>query len=325
MADSIHFLNVGEGDCTLIQHKSGRNTLIDICNGNAEDGRVKLFSTLSKQASTQGDFKQRYHTINPIDYLHKKGIRVIHRFILTHPDMDHMDGLSKLVNEFSVKNFWDTNNNKSFPSNHDFYPYNSSDWQTYQKIRKNNKVLKLLSHSRGQFYTQDEFGIEGNGDGLYVISPNKKLVTYAQESNNYNEISYVILYKMGNRKVLFAGDSGKNAWDTILDDKILREQVSNIDILIAPHHGRKSGGNDDYLDILNPQLALFGIAKSKDLDYSSFYNRGIGIITNNQAGSVIIKNINDKLFVYVENKEFAKKYINISDDDLSTFWEIGYL
>ena len=30
----IHFLNVKNGDCTLIQHSSGRNTLIDISNGN---------------------------------------------------------------------------------------------------------------------------------------------------------------------------------------------------------------------------------------------------------------------------------------------------
>lgn len=32
--DTIHFLNVNEGDCILIEHLSTRNTLIDISNGN---------------------------------------------------------------------------------------------------------------------------------------------------------------------------------------------------------------------------------------------------------------------------------------------------
>ena len=30
----IHFLNVNEGDCTIIEHESGRITMIDICAGN---------------------------------------------------------------------------------------------------------------------------------------------------------------------------------------------------------------------------------------------------------------------------------------------------
>ena len=29
----IHFLNVGHGDCTIIEHDSGRITMIDINNG----------------------------------------------------------------------------------------------------------------------------------------------------------------------------------------------------------------------------------------------------------------------------------------------------
>lgn len=32
----VHILNVSPGDCTLIQHNSGRVTGIDICGGNLE-------------------------------------------------------------------------------------------------------------------------------------------------------------------------------------------------------------------------------------------------------------------------------------------------
>ncbi len=33
----IHFLNVGHGDCTIIEHASGRLTMIDINNGSELD------------------------------------------------------------------------------------------------------------------------------------------------------------------------------------------------------------------------------------------------------------------------------------------------
>lgn len=33
----IHFLNVLNGDCTIIEHETGRVSVIDICNGNVKD------------------------------------------------------------------------------------------------------------------------------------------------------------------------------------------------------------------------------------------------------------------------------------------------
>lgn len=51
---------------------------------------------------------------NPILYLQKFSIKNIFRFIVTHPDMDHLDGIKDLFNNFSISNFWDTDNKKRF-------------------------------------------------------------------------------------------------------------------------------------------------------------------------------------------------------------------
>ena len=32
----VHLMNVSPGDCTIIEHVSGRVTMIDICDGNLE-------------------------------------------------------------------------------------------------------------------------------------------------------------------------------------------------------------------------------------------------------------------------------------------------
>lgn len=33
----VHFLNVGQGDCCMIEHVSGRTTLVDISKGNLSE------------------------------------------------------------------------------------------------------------------------------------------------------------------------------------------------------------------------------------------------------------------------------------------------
>ena len=33
---TVHVLNVSPGDCTVIQHGSGRVSMIDICDGNVQ-------------------------------------------------------------------------------------------------------------------------------------------------------------------------------------------------------------------------------------------------------------------------------------------------
>lgn len=306
----IHFLNVKNGDCTLIQHSSGRNTLIDISNGND----IKNFSESALESlSTKGNFKQKLYPIDPIKYLQDLGINKIFRFILTHPDMDHMDGLKRLFDSFKIINFWDTKNNKVIENFGNNGSYKKEDWKFYQKIRNSNSIytiLYLLSGSKNYFFNKD-YNNQGDGDGLYILSPTKDLIQEANDSKDYNDCSYVILYNKNKKKIIFAGDSGKKTWNYILNE--YEELVSNIDILVAPHHGRKSGGNDQYLDILKPKLTLFGNANSEHLDYNSWNNRNLQFITNNQAGSIILDtNGGNGIDIFITNENFAKNFSTTS-------------
>lgn len=295
----IHFLNVKEGDCIWINHPSGHNTVIDISNGKDD---TSLFESAS------GNHNQKNHPVNPIEYLKDFGVKSVFRFILTHPDMDHMDGIKALFSEFNVINFWDTENTKVMDEGTDWGPYNKDDWEFYQNIRGNIEnpiVLHLYSGAQGKYYNENGEGKSG-GDGLHILAPTKDLVKDANERKDYNDCSYVILYKTEGRKIIFAGDSAKKTWDYILENH--REDVEDVDVLIAPHHGRKTGGNDDYLDVLNPKLTIFGNAKSKYMDYASWNNRGLEHITNNQANCIIMDtNGANGISVYVTYETFARK------------------
>ena len=100
----VHFLTVGEGDCSIIEHNSGRISMIDICNGNkvVSKAEARIIEALEKP---RGNFAMCKRQTNPLEYLQEMGVSSIFRFILTHPDMDHLDGFNNLIDNFSVTNF----------------------------------------------------------------------------------------------------------------------------------------------------------------------------------------------------------------------------
>jgi competence protein ComEC len=311
----IHFLNVLEGDCSIIQHDSGRISVIDVSNAydatdTDQEKRVKAVKENEVKKtnfvpSDKVDYGQKKLPDNPIDYINNQiKTKDIFRFIITHPDMDHLDGIKDFYSEFTVTNTWDTDNAKFLDLKNFPYKYNSEDWEFYTKIREgkytNTKRLVYNAGDSNSFFNQDN---------IKVLSPSKELVKQANsQGGDIHDLSYVILFTVpkkggGTWKFLFAGDSHDNSWDYIL--KNYKEEVSNIDVLFAPHHGRDSNRSYDFLKVLTPTVTLMGNASSEHLAYNSYKPTRI---TNNQAGYVIIDITEDKLTFYVKNKEFATNY-----------------
>ena len=194
----IHFLNVKEGDCIWVEHPSGHNTVIDVSNAE------KTAKILESVFAT-GNHNQKNH---PIEYLSDREVSTIFRFILTHPDMDHMDGIKDLFSSFDIINFWDTENTKVMGENVSWGRYKKEDWDFYQKIRnleESPKVLHLYAGSHAKYYNQDENG-ESGADGLYLLAPTSELVEEANRTEEYNDCSYVILYRTGNHMKIYKCD-----------------------------------------------------------------------------------------------------------------------
>lgn len=309
----VHFLNVKTGDCSLIEHRSGHLSVIDVCNAyvpNPMLEAMRLYLGGPPAKGVPGDFKQKENPVNPITYLKERGLSDVFRFILTHPDMDHMDGIKAFFREFPPTNFWDTDNEESKEfgtgSNGGF---SEDDWKFYKKLRDGKpetdpKRVVLYSGATGQYYNRDEEG-KGGGDGIHLLAPTPELVQEANESGDYNDCSYVLLYLTVGHRILFGGDSHDKTWEHIL--KSHEKDVTDIDLLIAPHHGRGSDRSYEFLDVLNPALTLFGNAGSEDLAYSAWSYRDLPIITNNQAGCVLADAESAPMNIYVTCKEFAKE------------------
>jgi len=310
----IHFLNVLEGDCNIIQHDSTRTTVIDVSNAyndidTAEELAVKasemrkLMTARTQVPGDKKDYGQKKTPDNPILYLKKFNIKSIFRFIITHPDMDHLDGIRDLYTDFNITNTWDTNNKKTIQPNAGFGGYNHEDWRFYEKLRAGQvaDTKRLIYHAKddNEYYNQDD---------ITILCPTADLVKRANETGNFNDSSYVILFtpprSNGRRwKFLFAGDSEDHSWEYILNNH--SEEVKNVDVLFAPHHGRDSGRSYEFLKTVKPKVTIFGNASSKHLAYNCYEPLRI---TNNQAGYIIFDINDDNFIIYVKNYEFARDF-----------------
>lgn len=271
---TVHFLDVEPGDCSIIQHQSGWTTMIDVCSAHST---LRVGFNLNSYKSP----------VNPVQYLRDLGVSRLDRLIVTHPDMDHIDGIASIATEFQPFSFWDTNNNKSIPPGQLRDDWQRRNWNTYQMLRRNPECYNC----EVSFVESGCAGGDGRAlssmykDEILVLSPSRDLLLSANRTGRFNDASCVILYKTCGNRILFCGDSNDKTWDHILNT--FPNEVENIDIMLAPHHGRKSDRSWKFLDHTQPKLTIFGRAPSEHLSYDAWRNRELPILTRPQVGSVI--------------------------------------
>ncbi len=324
---SVHFLNVDPGDCSIIRHAGDRVSVIDICGGNYKK-KVESYSSTTTllgsfietmDKSTNGNFRMKERLTNPIDYMQSQEIGSVFRFILSHPDMDHMDGLAELESKIGVANFWDAGVKRKKP---DFSGggYKEEDWQQYEAFcaGKGVKTIRYLAGANFKFANRNEEDASG-GDGLYILAPDEDLVKAANETEDPNDGSFVILYRSVGGRILFPGDAHDATWEYVLKNNL--DDVANCSVMIAPHHGRHSDRSFDFLDLIEPKFTLFGNAPSEHLAYDEWNKRGLPFITSNQAGNIVLENEAGVIKVFIENASFAET----SGKDCSCKNQQGYI
>lgn len=314
----VHFLNVDPGDCSIIQHGSGRVTVIDVCEARAENAErhERGVQDVARAAHHQKD-----HTVNPIGYMRRHGINSVFRIIVTHPDMDHLDGLSDFFDAYPPTNFYDTDNNKTLGTFPPGGRFREQDWALYRGLRDekptdNPKRSTLYAGRRGKYYNRNGDGT-GSGDALYFLAPTPELVAEANRTGDFNDCSYVVLYHGPHGRVLFSGDAHDKTWAHILEHH--KSDVQNVDLLIAPHHGRKSARTYDFLDVVRPKMTFFGNAPSEHLAYGAWSHRSLPYVTSNRGGSLVVDVGVPGLPMYASSEHFARSR------NASTSWSPKYL
>jgi len=294
----IHFINVGHGDCCLIEFlHTGRNYMLDInmTAGMARgrdheipedfsfsrsdvpgliDAYNTGFKTTKKKIQLQDPLKHLIPRQNAIEYLRERNIQSIFRFVSTHPHMDHLRGLTRLIEAVRIATFWVLPNN-FIPANYDaFSDSDKKDWKLYAAVR---------DCKQGQFEgVRIESPAEGTAlplldeDGIRVLAPNDDLLRRAAAGGDENGMSYVLLIEHGKCRIVLGADALNPTWNYLVDryDDALR----NVTILKTPHHGLVSGYHAAAMDLMSPRYAVVTAGQKQYAKVSREYTTSCDVV-----------------------------------------------
>lgn len=207
---TIVFVDVGQGDCTLVvDASSGSAVLIDCPAGQ------------SRQA---------------LKHLQGSGAHSIELAVVTHSDWDHIGGVFEVLDLFPTMELRLNLDTKMTP-----------DQQEKAKVRSAQRsFLGLID--RGVDIKPAYAGDFGHvGDIAWrFLSPTHPLLLEAQSRRERNVASVVVRLSIETTEALVTGDTDSRAWRKILDGP----EELQADVLRLPHHGGSMSGSDASLEEL---------------------------------------------------------------------------
>ncbi|MGH7198594.1 MAG: ComEC/Rec2 family competence protein, partial [Candidatus Omnitrophota bacterium] len=215
-------LDVGQGDAIYFEFPKGGNLLIDSGKG--------------------GDSDQGRWVVAP--FLKSKGVRVIDTLVISHPQEDHIGGMSTILDEFNVRRILEPDR-----------PYDS---KLYGRLKRKMK------EERAQLVPADADGrLEGYKDvDVLILNPDHE----AKPHKDINDESVVLRITYGRTSFLLTGDIEEAAARDILS----REKSLEADVLKVPHHGAKLGAEGElFVKAVSPKVSVISVGERNPYHHPS--------------------------------------------------------
>ncbi len=236
---SVNFIDVGEGDATLIRFPDGKTMLID-CGERSTENLYSVEKYLNEYCDSG------------LDYL-----------MLTHPDSDHVGNAASILEDFRVKTA--------------FVPYIRNPelfadyYRAYLKLNEKSvetEISAVYKFVAGENYFLVELSPNGLGTGgsSYTLF-NDSAEPTAKERNNLSPIVYL---EYNGVKFLFTGDADFSQEKVALNNVKLglidaffgkKDAVvlENLDFLKVGHHGSADSAGEDLLRATTPKNAVISV------------------------------------------------------------------
>lgn len=222
----VSFLNVGQGDAIFIEAPNGNQLLID-------GGRDQTVLRELRKVMRFWD-------------------RSIDVVIATHPDADHIGGLTDVFERYNISVFIDSGN--------------IGDTETYEYI-------EILADKEGATEIEAKAGqIVWLDENIYfaILFPDRD-ATYLDP----NSASIVGQLVYGETKVLLTGDAPKEIEDHLV--RIYGEELQS-EILKAGHHGSNTSTGPFFLQAVSPEEVV--VSAGKDNKYGHPHQNVVELIQN---------------------------------------------
>ena len=173
---------------------------------------------------------------NLLTYLKKLNIKKFDYIIATHPHEDHIGNMDTIIKRYNIGSFYSP---KVMTSSSTFENMVSA------LVDKNLKINILKKGAKGIDL--------GKNVKLEVFSPYEDLF-----SDNLNDYSPIIKITFLNNSFLFTGDA------EVLTEKLVLSENTNLnsDILKVGHHGSSTSTSSNFLNSVNPSIAIKSVGKN---------------------------------------------------------------
>jgi hypothetical protein len=230
---------VGRGACTVIEHPSGRRSMIDIniATQLPPDERLRLAETGRMLEAA----REEAALTHPVRWCWDRfGRQPVFRFVNTHPDLDHLFGVGHNLNgDVPTTCFWDLPHSKSCSSfripDHEPHWTAYTDWRCHQRSGQPVRVTQWRGADSYWFGTRPEY------DHLEILWPTRGAFRDYDEAEDWNNMSVVIRAWHRDRSVLLPGDIEAPVWRALAEAEDQGYLTLKSDVLVASHHGRLSG------------------------------------------------------------------------------------
>lgn len=241
---TLSFLNVGQGDCAVFEHL-GKTILIDAGPKNREyDSAAKI--------------------IVPFLYNHK--INTIDLLLLSHPDLDHVGGLTTLTKKLKIGKI--------------IMPFRfKSDKDMQQLLAKSGlKLANVYWLKEKAHFLIDKFKFELFAPPVGTIEKD-------------NEGSMFVRIIKDKCSALFTGDASI----TTENQMIPYNPSWNAELLKAGHHGSKHSTGIPWLNEVNPKQVIFSCGKNNPYNHPHLStlqrvsSKQINCLRTDQRGHIIFQ------------------------------------
>lgn len=281
---TVTFLDVGQGDCIVIELASGENFLFDCGSSNrSQVGKYVL-----------------------LPFLKSKGIRQLDAVFVSHPDEDHSNGIiellgfaqeeginasqlvlphiAKTLQDEQFAPLWKAAENTEIAGENLLFEGKCTVKQQVEQQVKQQGGIPVTYISTG-----DTFEIQGVT--FLCLHPPKG---YGQEDANVYSLCFYMDIVDGEFSALLTGDIEGDGEELLLQE-LKNHQLDDVTVLKVPHHGSKNSTGEAFLKQVQPRLAVISCGRNNSYGHphAETVNRlertGSTILTTSEYGAVTVE------------------------------------
>lgn len=232
----VTLIDVGQGDCILIETPEGTRIMID--------------------AGPKTDrFDAGEQIIVP--YLLQQGIKRLDALVLTHPHADHVGGAGAILETIPVDWVGIPDDGLDWLSIDSFEEGESGDrWNNWGEGSLDWDLVRMLENMKIERLARGDQLVLDSDITLSVVAPGKILSGTKSDENNHSLV--LRLENQEGQSVLLTGDMEQEEMEEIYGSG----QLYDADVFKVPHHGSRYSLMIDMLDQIDPQAVVIPVGKN---------------------------------------------------------------